>query len=261
MDAKEYEIMHRAEDSHWWYRGMATITRAVIDLYYSHDSNLRILDAGTGTGSGMALLSEYGNVTGFDISPQAISYSKKRYPRRLAMGSIMEVPFLDRTFDLVTSFDVLYFDHVHDDLALQEISRVLVRGGRVILRVPAFDWLRGVHDIKVSTGHRYTLPELSKKMKNNGLYPGFMSYANSVLFPIILVKRLCERCLPRQSDSDLAVNMGFIDKFFEYCLRLEARIIKMRPLPFGLSIFAVGQKSFKKRNRFIQKPLRNNQNE
>jgi len=245
MDPEEYEIMHRAEDSHWWYRGMATITRSVIETYYSRGSGLRILDAGCGTGAGMALLSDYGIVTGFDISSQAIRYSSKHHPGCLAMGSIMEIPFLDRTFDLVTSFDVLYFDQVQDELALQEFSRVLVRGGRVILRVPAFDWLRGIHDVKVSTGHRYTSGELSRKMKNNGLYPNFMSYANFMLFPMILLKRLCEKWLPRQPGSDIAVNMGFLDKFFEYCLILESRLIKIQPLPFGLSIFAVGQKPFK----------------
>ena len=221
---------------------MAAISRTIIETYYSKGDDLRMLDAGCGTGAGMTLLSEYGSVTGFDISYQAIRYSKKRNTGRLAMGSTMEIPFLDKTFDLVTSFDVLYFDQVQDVIALQEFYRILVRGGRVIVRVPAFDWLRGVHDVKVSTGHRYTLRELSRKMENSGLCPIFLTYANSILFPMIVVKRLCERWFPRQPESDIAVNVGLLGKFFEYCLFLEAHIIKIRPIPFGLSIFAVGEK-------------------
>jgi len=224
---------------------MAQISRTIIETYYSQGDDLRILDAGCGTGAGISLLSDYGSVTGFDISPHAMRFSKSRGHKHLALASLMAIPFADKTFDLVTSFDVLYFDQVQDDIALQEFSRVLVRGGRVIVRVPAFDWLRGVHDVKVSTGHRYTLGELSRKMKNSGLCPAFMTYANSILFPMIVVKRLCEMWFPRQPDSDIAVNVGFLAKVFEYCLTLESHLIKMRPLPFGLSIFAVGQKPFK----------------
>ncbi len=154
MEPREYQIMYGAEKSHWWYEGMAGIIRTVLNTHYRPGSNLRILDAGCGPGAVMGLLSEYGDVTGFDMSPHATRLSRTRGHQRLAIASAMAIPFADETFDLVTSLDVLYFVNVQDSVVLMEIARVLVPRGRLILRVPAFDWLRGIHDIKVSTGHR-----------------------------------------------------------------------------------------------------------
>ena len=244
MEPNEYEIMYRAEDSHWWFKGMDAITRTVLGTYYPRGGNIRILDAGCGTGAGMAMLSEYGAITGFDISPHAIRLSRQRSQEKLVTASVMEIPFASETFDLVTSFDVLYFDQIQDESALQEFFRVLVPGGRIILRVPAFNWLRGVHDLKVSTGHRYTLQELSRKLKNNKLDPDFLSYANTILFPVAVLKRMIERWLPVQTESDLTIDMKCFDKLFEDLLILESRIITKFSLPFGLSIIGVGQKSF-----------------
>ena len=81
----------------------------------------------------------------------------------------MALPFRDESFDLVTSFDILYFEGIRDETALQETARVLRPGGRLLIRVPAFDWLRGTHDIKVSTAHRYTSKELALKLAKSGL--------------------------------------------------------------------------------------------
>ena len=244
MESNEYEIMYRAEDSHWWFKGMESITRIVMGTYYPRGGNIRILDAGCGTGAGMAMLSEYGIVTGFDISPHAIRFSRQRGQEKLVMASAMEIPFANETFDLVTSFDVLYFDQIQDELALQEFFRVLAPGGRILLRVPAFDWLRGIHDLKVSTGHRYTLKELSRKLKKSKFESDFMSYANMILFPVAVLKRLIERWLPLQTESDITVDVKCFNRLFESFLILESRIIKWASLPFGLSIVGVGQKIF-----------------
>jgi len=242
MELAEYEVMHRVEDSHWWYKGMSSITRALIEYYYAGGGPLRILDAGCGTGAALSWLSEYGTVTGFDISSHALHFCKTRGHEQLVAASVMAIPFTGESFDLVTSLDVLYFDRIQDNLALQEISRILVPGGRVVLRVPAYNWLRGIHDQKVSTGHRYTLWELGQKMKRNGLVPEIMTYVNTILFPLALLKRLCEKWLPPQSSSDIALDLKGLGRLLKGCLALESRLITRWSLPFGLSIMGVGQK-------------------
>jgi len=235
--------MSKAQDSHWWYRGMAAITKAIIGEYFAGGQSLRILDAGCGTGAGMAILKSYGMVFGFDISGHAINACKDRGENRLAMASLMALPFESESFDLVTSFDVLYYENVQDEEALQEFKRVLVPGGKLFVRVPAFDWLRGIHDEKVSTGHRYTFKELSQKIQECGLDIRFMSYANTFLFPLIALKRLTEGWVFRQTNSDLALDLGPLDRAFLQCLKLESRILKRKTLPFGLSLIALGEKT------------------
>ncbi len=190
MNRDEYAIMYRVEDTHWWYLGMSRITRAVLERWYRPGGGVRILDAGCGTGAVMTLLGAYGEVTGFDFAAEAVGFCRDRGLRRLARASIMQLPFADGRFDLVTSFDVLCERAVPDDLAaLREIARVLAPGGRLVLRLPAYDWLRGQHDRAVHIRHRYTARELAGKLSDAGLLVDHVSYANALLFPVAAAKR------------------------------------------------------------------------
>ena len=202
------------------------------------------MDAGCGTGAGLLFLSQYGTVTGLDISAHALRFCAERGCTEMTRASVMALPFRDQSFDLVTSFDILYFEGIHDETALDETSRVLRPGGRLLIRVPAFDWLRGTHDAKVSTAHRYTSGELKAKLVKSGLEIEVLTYANMLLFPLALLKRLTERWLiAPQQDSDIAVTVGPFSGLLRSCLVLESRFIPWCRLPFGLSVVAVARKT------------------
>jgi len=81
-------------------------------------------------------------------------------------------------------------------------------------------------------------------MVKSGLRPEFLSYADMFLLPFIALKRLSEPLLPRQAASDTAIELGWIGRLLEYSLLLESCLIRKRPLPVGVSLFAVGRKSF-----------------
>jgi SAM-dependent methyltransferase len=223
---------------------MAAITKRILETFYAPGSGLAILDAGCGTGAGLLFLSPYGSVTGLDISSHALRFCADRGCTEVGRASVMALPFRDETFDLVTSFDILYFEGIHDETALQETGRVLRPGGRLLIRVPAFDWLRGTHDARVSTAHRYTSKELAHKLLKSGFEVEFMSYANMILFPLALVKRLSEGwLLSPQQDSDIAVKVGAFSGLLRNCLVLESRLIPKWRLPFGLSVIAIAKKT------------------
>lgn len=245
MNPEEYAIMYQVEDHHWWYRGMARITRAVLNRWYRPGAGLRILDAGCGTGGAMAsYLRDYGEITGFDFAGEALRFCQQRGAARLARASVTEVPFTDGSFDLVVSFDVLCERAVRSDLtALREFYRVLVPGGRVLLRLPAYNWLRGRHDVAVHIRHRYTCGEIARRLREAGFRVEHLSYANIVLFPAALVKRTAERLLARQEGpSDLTLNPGPLNGLLEAILSAEAPLVARRGLPFGLTVVAVGYK-------------------
>jgi SAM-dependent methyltransferase len=224
---------------------MAAITSAILDTCCEKGAGLRILDAGCGTGGAMSWLSGYGKPFGFDLSPHALSFCRVRGLNRICMGSVMDIPFSDKSFDLVVSLDVLYFTRIRDEDALQEFRRVLAPGGRAVLRVPAYDWLRSDHDRRVSTGHRYTLRELKGKMKRSGLEPELLTYVNTFLFPVALIKRALERWLPWRDKSEIAMDMKPVDRILKHFLLQESRMIRRCSLPFGLSIMGVGRRAVK----------------
>lgn len=243
MKPEEYQTMFEVEDSLWWYRGMEAITRKVLARYYRRGQGLRILDAGCGTGATMKYLFDYGVVYGLDFSSAALEFSRRRGLTRLAAGSVTDLPFPDEVFDLVTSFDVLCVHGIDDRKALAEFRRVLAPGGRVVLRLPAYGWLRGSHDRAVDIAHRYKASELRRKLSDAGLQPEHTSYANTLLFPLAVLRRWTDRFFLRTDGSDLMLGFGPLDRIFRGILAAEAPWVAGRRLPFGLTIIAVGCKA------------------
>jgi SAM-dependent methyltransferase len=245
MDADEYRLMYQVEDRHWWYRGMASISRAILNRRFASAGTLRILDAGCGTGGAASgFLSEYGTVTGLDRHPEALRYCRQRGLHRLIRASVDRLPYADRSFDLVASFDVLYERGVpSDSRALAEAVRVLVPGGRILLRVPAYSWMRRQHDAVVHTQRRYSRRDVALLFRESGLIVEALSYANAILFPAALIRKLLERLFPpRQLRSDLNINLGPVNELFRGMLSLEAPVIARFGLPYGLSVFVLGRK-------------------
>ncbi len=96
----------------------------------------RVLDAGCGLGYGAAELHGAASVVGVDVSPEAISEARLRYPQfRFVEGSCEALPFEPGDFDLIVAFEVI--EHLHDWRAfLSECARVLTPGGQLIVSTP-----------------------------------------------------------------------------------------------------------------------------
>lgn len=240
MNPEEYAVMFQVEDTHWWYVGMRRLSGVILG---KPGVPGRVLDAGCGTGGNLAFLGQYGPVVGLDYSSLALDLSRRRLGARLINGSILSLPFATESFDLVTSFDVIYHRAVPDDQqAVCELARVLRPGGRLLLRVPAYDWLRGRHDEAVHTRRRYTASDLRQLLVNAGLRSRRLTYANTLLFPLALVKRLLENKGTAHTASDVGPVPAPLNQAFRLCLTLEAVWLRWTNLPFGLSVFALAEK-------------------
>lgn len=247
MEPTEYQTMYQVEDRHWWYVGMQHITTTQIAALFPGRHDLSILDAGCGTGAVMKYLSPFGRVTGFDLMPHALNFCQERGLERLAQASVTRVPFAPDHFDLVTSFDVLCHRSIGDYReALRDFHRVLKPGGYLFLRLPAYNWLRGHHDQVVHTVHRFSRAEIKEALQVTGFTAVKLSYANMLLFPLALGKRMAERFAPENgSASDVRPNPPWQDQFFSKFLFAEAGWLKKSNLPFGLTLIALGRKSMR----------------
>ena len=244
MDNQEYSTMFAVEDQHWWYVGMQKITTTIIANLYPRRTNLQILDAGCGTGAVMNYLSSFGTITGCDLSPLALHFCQQRHLSTLGQASVTHLPFKDEQFDLVTSFDVLYHRAIGNyRYALREFRRVLQPGGHLFLRLPAYEWLKAHHDKVIHTAHRFTAPEVDEALSEAGFKVEKVSYANTLLFPLVLGKRLAlEKLLSISSDSDVRPNPPWQDKLLAFLLFAEAEWLRRYSLPFGLTVLAIGKK-------------------
>lgn len=245
MEPSEYKTMYQVEDRHWWYVGMQRISTTLIRALYPQQTSLRILDAGCGTGAAMQYLAPFGRVTGIDFMPSALQFCQSRSLTQLTQGSVTQLPFVANQFDLVTSFDVLCHRSIGDYRhALAEFARVLKPGGHLLLRVPAYNWLRGHHDKVVHTEHRFHAGEVKEAYQQVGLTAVRLTYANTLLFPAAVGKRLAEQLFPVDGEaSDIRPNPPWQDALFSRFLFAEAAWLKNFGLPFGLSLVAIGQKA------------------
>ena len=99
--------------------------------------NDRILEIGCGIGSIVSELNEKGyDITGTDISGEAIDYGLKKYGDiKLKVQPAENLQFEDQTFDVVFSFDL--FEHIaRVDRHISEVHRVLRKDGFYLLQTP-----------------------------------------------------------------------------------------------------------------------------
>lgn len=239
METREYKVMYEVEDTHFWYKGMRDITKSLLDKYLPKNKKIKILDAGCGTGRNIIFLNKYGNVFGFDISSEAIKYCRLRGLKNIKRASIDKIPYKSNSFDLVTCFDVLGQIEVKNiKNAINEFRRVLKPGGILLVRIAAYDWLRGSHDIAVHTKHRFERSELKNIMTKSKFKTVKATYANSWLFPLIILKRLFIRSI----HSDVKKVNPLANIVFQIPFIIESYLLKYFDLPFGLSLITIVKK-------------------
>lgn len=248
MEPEAYDELYRLEAGHWWYQGMRQITDRLLATVLDGRTDLHILDAGCGTGGNLKALSRYGRVVGFDYSPLAVAYASQEHAGRLARASVEALPYADNTFDLVTSFDVLVCYEVKEDVgALRELARVTRPGGHVLVRLAALPALRGPHDAFVHGARRYVASELRAKLVAAGLDALRVTYANSLLMPLIFAVRQAQNLVVRRGwaagGSDVKAAAGPVHWVLRSLLGLEARWIGAgRGFPAGVSLFGLAVK-------------------
>ncbi|MGQ9613020.1 MAG: class I SAM-dependent methyltransferase [Chloroflexus sp.] len=240
--------MAAVELQHWWYGGMRTINAALLERVLAPRRDLQILDAGCGTGGDALFLRRYGRVVGLDLAAEALALARQRLPGCLVRGSVVQLPFADQSFDLVTSFDVLYHRAVIDEQhALREMWRVLRPNGRILIRLPAYEWLRSSHDQQVHTRHRYTAGEVQRLLETNGFVIEHLTYALTILFPLSAAVRLLERVLPAQqqhTDSAMVMPSKPLNTLLRLPMMVEAAYLaRGGRFPFGLSIVSLARKA------------------
>ncbi|MEO8346726.1 MAG: class I SAM-dependent methyltransferase [Betaproteobacteria bacterium] len=99
----------------------------------------RVLDAACGEGYGSFLIAHTAaQVTGVDISPEAVAHARERYPLKnlaFTQGSVTKIPLPDASVDVVVSFETI--EHLPEQREmLAEFRRVLTAAGILVISSP-----------------------------------------------------------------------------------------------------------------------------
>lgn len=109
---------------------------AAAHLERSTAAGIRVLDAGTGTGSVAAVAASYGaEVTAVDSDEAMLAAASNRLPQATCLAAdVTDLPFPDGRFDVVLANFVV--NHLDDPRAgMAELSRVLAGDGAIALTI------------------------------------------------------------------------------------------------------------------------------
>lgn len=236
MDAWRYRELFEIEEQHWWFRSRRAVVRSLLARAGVPPSP-RILDAGCGTGTNLLEYSRLGDATGVDAFAEAIELCRERGLDNVMQAPVEKLPFEPNSFDLLFATDVI--EHLDDDvLALRELRRVAAGGARLVLTVPAYQWLWSDHDVSVHHRRRYTADTLRDSVRAAGWSPAVMTYFFTTALPVVAaVRRLRRRRGCGDGRSDLSMPPAALNRLLELPTLAEAKAIERGVrLPAGVSV-------------------------
>jgi SAM-dependent methyltransferase len=224
----------------WWFQGKRTIVDALFSGQIPPAA--RVLDIGAGQGLFINHFVASGQLVALDDWPSCLMRNRQRggIPVR---GNAVHLPFADKKFDYLFALDVL--EHLPDDRqTIQEWSRVLKPGGKLVLNIPAMECLWSHHDVQMGHYRRYHRSTLRPVLESNGFKILRMTYTNFFLFPVSwLVFRLR---LHQSSEENPEAHLP-LPRMIESCIRfyyrMESAWLRRWNLPCGASLIAIAEKN------------------
>ena len=127
----------------------------------------KILEIGSGIGNISYFFDRDGmDIDLSDIREQYRSYLKKSFEKRAVLDmDIVADGFIDMHGDKLGTYDAVFalnvVEHIKDDkLAIENMIKLLKPGGKIIILVPAYQWLYNGFDIALEHFKRYTKSRL-----------------------------------------------------------------------------------------------------
>ena len=238
MERAVFDRMAEQDQVHWWYVARRKILSALIAREADLPKDARILEIGCGTGHNFEMLTRFGQLDALEMDDEARTLACQRLGREVGdarLPGLSGVP--DGRYDLVALLDVL--EHVDDRVeSLRSIAAKLAPDGKILVTVPAYQWMWSAHDLANHHKLRYSKKGLRRDAEAAGLRVRKLGFFNSLLFPVAAMVRIVGNLAGRK-ESDDHMPPRPLNTLFEKIFGLERYVIGRMPLPAGVSLFAL----------------------
>jgi len=238
MERILYEQMAEVDEVHWWYVARRKVLQSLIERRVRPAANARILEVGCGTGHNIKMLERFGRVDAIEVDAEARAIAETRLGRTIESARLPALRGIDRGgYDLVAALDVV--EHIDDDRAtVDALASCLKPGGKLLVTVPAHQWMWSAHDELNHHKRRYSKRALRSLIEESPLRLETIGYFNSLLFPLAIAARLASKISGKSGGED-SLPPRAVNYVFERVFAAERRLAGAVPLPPGLSLFAV----------------------
>jgi ubiquinone/menaquinone biosynthesis C-methylase UbiE len=164
--------MKNNENIDYWEKALQNPPKSYIKLFEQEKEYLRkninkdakVLDIGCGEGRNiLSIVDITENITGLDIDQKAVEDTKKNlasYPKiNVILGDVTQIPFEDKTFDVVIFSMTLVNLDTQKENALSEIKRVAKDDAKIIISV----YSEKATDERMNMYYQINLPIVSEK--------------------------------------------------------------------------------------------------
>lgn len=251
-DPSFFEELARVEDHHFWFRAR---NHLIFELAKKLSSRLRpgysVLEVGCGTGNVLRMLRQacpHGSVVGLELWFDGLRFAQQRSAGPLVQGDVRKCPF-GKPFDLIGMFDVL--EHVPEEReTLGALHQALARDGRLILTVPAHQYLWSYFDEAAYHCRRYSPHQIRARLAEAGFHVEFLSQFMACTFPMVWLWRRVSTLRQRRNANDArtlaAREFGVVpgvNGLLTALLKFEAHWLKRgHSLPIGTSLIVIARK-------------------
>jgi SAM-dependent methyltransferase len=240
----------RAEARHFWFRGFRWFIEPLLARATDGLSHAQLLDCGCGTGANLEFMGRFGRTFGLDLTESGLRAGAALGRTRLVRATVAATPFSGGTFDVVTSFDVLYsLESSVERAAVAEMHRVLKPGGYLLVNVAAMESLRGNHSVLSHEVRRYSRESLRSLLVDGGFAIERITHTNATLFVPMLALRAWQRSrglieddAEESAGQEISVPPAPVNALLTGVLRLESGWLKIADSPFGSSLLCLAKK-------------------
>ena len=237
FDAGNADLLVAADQTHWWFRGKAAFVATALRRTRTGSAEGWLVDVGAGAGGVTSMV-------GWDLRSTMVLEGNASMARQAArrgllavQGDVTALPLGDGVAAVVSVLDVI--EHLDDPLpCLREARRVLAGDGRLVVNVPAHQWLWSAADEELGHIRRYTRTRLERELAAAGLDPVLVTHVFSWLVPPVWFTRRLSR---QGAELGLDKTSPLIDRAAMVLTAAERALVGHARVPLGTSLLCVAR--------------------
>lgn len=236
--------LYAAEERHFWFLTRKAFIAYNMNLMIPKDSKIIEIGAGTGNVTKHLIQAGYTNIAVGEMHASGLHYAHSYGITRLYQFDLLRAPF-ETEFDAVCLFDVL--EHIEEEeTALSNTRRMLKPEGKIVLTVPAHQWLWSREDVIAGHKRRYTRHELHTKLEQAGFEIIKSKYFFVSITPLLLLRRILNKATDQpvtkaELNTEITIH-PIINAILLHLCRLENRLLRFLPSFFGGSLMIVAKR-------------------